>query len=352
MNKGADVNAGADVNDGLPSGPLFYASQGGHFEVAAYLLERRASLNEKTIFQAVIHGHRNVLQLLFAHGAGAYVNNKDHEGFTLLHRAIGHHGSIGLVKYLVNNGADIYARATQNNLTSEEFAIAIRRPNRSHFPGYLELTDIKRYLQQVAEAHRCHAIVLSHLHKKFWEGFVSADTGLNGRRARDVDERNIEAITKNIDTAWKNRNHNHVQRYLDQGLQIDRWSWSDAFKTYVTIHVEVWGRTRAQDILARTTDSRNVEIVIDMPKPERYGGLLNVLDEDRGDYYKLVIQEEGEGNDQVRLTVALPFDCKGDFINPFGVALTAGVDVGVFPMWTHSPNLLHVSLEKKLDEEE
>ena len=342
VDNGADANAGEGI-----SRPLSNACIHGQVAIALYLLEKGASWDEETFQKTVKEGHLAVVQLLLARGARAYLNARNRDGFTPLHLACieGHHL---VAQWLVQHGANVYDRTTNTNETPAELAnrvlntIRTRRWNQNQLPG---LTAVSEYFESgLAKVHQCHSLVLWLQGKNSWKPIVSVENDLDGRRARNVDKRNIAAITRYINAAWNARNH--VSYYQSHGgFPTVCWSWSDGIKTYVTVRVELLQSTRARDILARTTDARNVEISIDSTNPERIGRLL---DEDNNE--EVQQESEGEHNDQVRLTVPLPFDCKDYFINPFKVALTAGVDVGVFPGPAPYTKLLHVSLEKKEDE--
>ena len=100
---------------------LIMASQEGHTEIVAMLLEKGANVNAKTkdgrraLFLASANGHAEIVAMLLA--AGADVNAKDNDGWTALIVA-SWYGHTETVAILLQNGADVNAKRNYDGFTA------------------------------------------------------------------------------------------------------------------------------------------------------------------------------------------------------------------------------------------
>jgi ankyrin repeat protein len=155
-----DHNANADVHDNSGNTPLLYAARNGFLEVARKLLERNAEVNSQNyhgstpLLLASEFGHTDLVQLFLDHKAevdvhdadgdsplhcaalggqlevarillklNVEVNSRNNKGLTPLHQAsIGSswkEGSAGVVRLLLDCGADVQARSISGETASE-----------------------------------------------------------------------------------------------------------------------------------------------------------------------------------------------------------------------------------------
>ena len=133
VEEGADLHAARD-HPGFT--PVHVAAEYGHLEVVRYLLEAGADVDVENVWQQTPLSQLSwkaqengpeIAALLLSHGADA--NSRDNQGFTPLHRAVGH-GKVAFARYLASNGADVNARTDQGTtvlgyaLRKEQFEVA------------------------------------------------------------------------------------------------------------------------------------------------------------------------------------------------------------------------------------
>lgn len=123
--QGADEYEGGDPTGELRNELLLLAVWHGHKDVAAYLLDRGASINcdgfngHFPLFTAAMFGHTELAAMLIERGAD--VNKRNDNGSTALHRAMASYHSdkfperdmpryAAIMEMLLNSGADINAK--------------------------------------------------------------------------------------------------------------------------------------------------------------------------------------------------------------------------------------------------
>jgi len=124
IDAGADVSKQGGYRDsetdflGLETGssPTMMASANGHFKTVKALHEAGASVNtevdyDSPLLVALINDHDDLAKYLIAHGANV---NHMSTGRTLLEVAITYGLSLDMVKYLINNGAQLTDYAVYN----------------------------------------------------------------------------------------------------------------------------------------------------------------------------------------------------------------------------------------------
>lgn len=121
------LNRGANIEAFAYSGfsPLFRAIQSKHFDVAFYLIQRGANVNETVsswgstapLFEVVLQrGSPELAEALIAHGAK--VDWQDSDGFSPLTLAA-MQGNAPMVKSLIRAGANLYLKDKHNLIALE-----------------------------------------------------------------------------------------------------------------------------------------------------------------------------------------------------------------------------------------
>lgn len=108
--------------------PLHLAAQGGHLELARFLLESGANvhlrssnpLENQPLHAAAAGGHASLVRLLLENGAR--VNARERSGWTALHGAA-QAGDEALTELLLEHGADVSAK-TDDGLTPLDLALS------------------------------------------------------------------------------------------------------------------------------------------------------------------------------------------------------------------------------------
>jgi len=117
------LSQGADINQGGPATPLYFAINTEHAEAAKLLIERGADVNKQSTWGAPLHaaasrGMTDTVVLLLDRGADP---NVQWQQMTPLHLAA-RNGRLEVVRLLLDRGADINA-ATQLDEPALHFAI-------------------------------------------------------------------------------------------------------------------------------------------------------------------------------------------------------------------------------------
>ena len=157
------VEQGADKDEGDISGctPLYWASRGGHLELAQYLVEQGATLDKATMYgrtplmSATYMGHLEVTRYLLEQGADR--DKVDNVGDTALHDAA-QQGYLDITMLLMSYGADLNARNNDDELpidmpgVSEEIKQAIRdEPRRRMDHGHKRATEQDQHPNAVVQ---------------------------------------------------------------------------------------------------------------------------------------------------------------------------------------------------------
>ncbi len=153
------LDHGVDVNSRGQGGmsPLVVASRNGHLDVVKYLVEHGANVNDadnmlrkSPLLAASFSRRQDVVEYLL--GKGANINAQAHNGFTPLNDAAAI-GDFGIVKYLVEHGADpqikdLAGRTPLQNAAqrlARYSSLSNRFPNRGSAEDFKNIVD---YLKQ------------------------------------------------------------------------------------------------------------------------------------------------------------------------------------------------------------
>lgn len=130
LSRGADPNEGINYPPDHPGyagnkskegmTPLYFAASKGYREIAEYLLQHGADPKAipSPMVCAISNGHLEIVDLLFRHGGKV---TSEYNGRTLLHVACERRQEL-IVKYLIEKGADVNAKDSDNK-TSLMYAV-------------------------------------------------------------------------------------------------------------------------------------------------------------------------------------------------------------------------------------
>ncbi|WP_265027666.1 ankyrin repeat domain-containing protein [Wolbachia endosymbiont (group B) of Chorthippus parallelus] len=203
-----EERAGLSVNDANRNGwtPLHYAASRGGLAIVELLITKRANINaqdsngNKPLHIAADNGHRSIIEFFLRwHGDELSINDKGNNDWTMLHYAADK-GYPEVVKFLIEKGADIDAKSTDNKTplqlasgkNHQEAARLLRNKALFNAVKQGELSKVEQYLAEGADPNYKDENDWTLLHDAASKGYIEIVRLLKAQGA-NVDAKSYNA---------------------------------------------------------------------------------------------------------------------------------------------------------------
>jgi serine/threonine-protein phosphatase 6 regulatory ankyrin repeat subunit B len=163
-----------DPANGKNNRPIHVAANKGFTEIILMLIEKGVSVNTigvdhyTALHFAVLKEHVDTVNLLIAHKAN--INAVDAKGLAPMHLASKHHGNMEIIRALIEAGADVNLKSTEDNCTALTYAAK---------EGYIEATKKLINVSKIKKAWKEESgEVLPLLHIATQERWIKVIEGL------------------------------------------------------------------------------------------------------------------------------------------------------------------------------